>query len=528
MDDPDAVICGAGPNGLVAANVLADHGWKVRVLEARATPGGGVRSAELIEPGYVNDICSAFFPLGAGSPVLQDLGLERHGLRWRESPLVLAHPALDGSCPVISRDLDVTTESLERDHAGDGDGWRRLMARWRAVQDPLLDAVLTPFPPVRATTRLAAAIGPSDWIDFARFLLLPVRAMGEEFFGGPAAQRLLAGAALHADLAPENTLSGFFGWLMCCLGQRVGFPVPEGGAGALTTALVRRLEARGGVVECCTPVREVVVRDGRAVAVRRDDGDDVPAGRAVLADVSAPVLYGSLVRAEVLPARFAARLDRFQWDNGTVKVDWNLDGPIPWAATEARRAATIHLAEGVDALTRASAELACGAVPAEPFLIVGQQSPADPTRQPAGKETAWAYTHVPHPSRSGASPDGYERLVETIEATVEAHAPGFTALIRGRHVLTPTTFQEENPSLVGGALNAGTAQLHQQLVFRPVPGLGRPETPVRNLYLASASAHPGGGVHGAPGANAARAALWHDRISPVGRFLGAGRRALRS
>jgi phytoene dehydrogenase-like protein len=513
VNDPDVVVIGAGPNGLVAANVLADHGWDVLVLEAEASPGGAVRSQELIEAGFVNDVCSAFYPLGAASPVLAGLELERHGLRWRESPLVLAHPALDGTCPTISRDIDETADSLEHCHADDGSGWRRLLTRWSTVEADLLDALLMPFPPVGATLRLARDVPPSEWTEFTRFLLLPARAMGSEYFRGAAARRLLAGAALHADLAPEATLSGFFGWLMCCLGQRVGFPVPEGGAGQLTAALVQRLHARGGEVRCGHAVEQVIVRDGVAEAVRVRGGMEIRARRAVLADVSAPVLYGSLVRRDDLSSRFVASLKCFAWDNGTVKVDWNLEAPIPWDAPDARRAATVHLAEGVDELTQGSADLACGRIPQDPFLILGQQSPADETRQPPGKETAWAYTHVPHPSRRPGVRVGtetYDGLVERIEEKIEAHAPGFRSQIRGRHVFTPLGFQEENPSLVGGALNAGTAQLHQQLVFRPVPGLGRAETPIRNLFLASASAHPGGGVHGAPGANAAKAAMRHE------------------
>jgi phytoene dehydrogenase-like protein len=517
VSDPDAVVIGAGPNGLVGANLLADRGWQVEVLEATPAPGGGARSAELMEPGFVNDVCSAFYPLGAGSPVLRALGLEEHGLTWRHSPLVLAHPALDGSCPVLSRDLDETVESWERHHRGDGVAWRSLYARWCEVADPLLDALLTPFPPVGASVRLARRIPPREWADFVRFLLLPVRQLTEERFGCDASRRLLAGAALHADLGPEANLSGFFGWLLCSLGQQFGFPVPEGGASAITEALVRRLEARGGRVRTSSPVDAVVVRGGRAEAVRVG-GEELRATRAVLADVSAPLLYDELLDEDALDARTRERLGRFQWDNGTVKVDWNLDAPIPWTAAPARGAGTVHLAEGLDALSRAATDLACGDVPPEPFLIVGQQSMTDPTRQPPGKETAWAYTHVPHPralARDGRRLPPLDPLVEQIERTIELHAPGFRRTIRARHVLAPSDFEREDPSLVGGALNAGTAQLHQQLVFRPMAGGGRAETPVDRLYLASASAHPGGGVHGAPGANAARAALLHDRLRSV-------------
>ncbi len=521
MTAVDAVVVGSGPNGLVAANLLAGKGWRVVVLEAAAQPGGGVRSAELIEPGYTNDVCSAFYPLGAASPVLDRLHLESWGLQWLHAPSVIAHPALDGTCPVLSRDLDVTAASLDALHAGDGDGWRALYARWTNVADALLGTLFTAFPPIRAGAQLARCVRPREYSDFIRFLVLPVRRLGEEYFTGEGARRLLAGSALHADLAPETGLSGFFGWLMCALGQSVGFPVPRGGAGALASALVRRLESLGGEVRCDARVDGIIVRGNRALGVRTSAGLEVESVRAVIADVTAPALYRSLLRENDLPPSFRHNLTKFQWDNGTVKVDWNLDGPIPWTAEPARAAGTVHVVDSVNELTQATAELVSGAIPRNPFLIVGQQSMTDPSRQPPGKETAWAYTHVPHPDRSDAASDprAIDALVDRIEATIEARAPGFRELRRGRHVLTPASFQAENANLNGGAISGGTAELHQQLVFRPFPGLGRPETPIRSLFLASASAHPGGGVHGGPGANAARAAVLHDRLAKVRRYL---------
>jgi phytoene dehydrogenase-like protein len=525
----DAVVIGSGPNGLVAANILAEHGWSVTVLEARPSPGGGVRSEELIEPGFVNDVCSAFYPLAAASPAIRALRLEDHGLRWLHSPTVLAHPKRDGTCPIIDRDLDTTCAALDRIQPGDGAAWRRLYGRWRSIEDPFLETILRPFPPVRPALRIATSMSPRDLLRLTRFVLLPVRRMGEEEFESDSARLLLAGAALHADFSPESTLSGMFGWLMCGLAQSFGFPVPEGGAGSFAGALVRRLESYGGRVVCDAPVRRIVVRGGRAVAVQLADGEEVPAGDALLADVNAPMLYRDLVGAEHLPTGLMADLERFQWDDATVKVDWNLDGPIPWTAEAARRAGTVHVAEGVDALTLSASELARGLVPSHPFLLMGQQSMTDPSRQPAGTETAWAYTHVPRRIKgdAGATPDSgraisaewsdddAERIADRIEAEVEVLAPGFRSLIRGRHVLTPPRFEQENPNLDSAAINGGTAQLHQQLVFRPVPGLGRAETPVKGLYLASGSAHPGGGVHGAAGANAARAALAAERLRSV-------------
>lgn len=516
----DAVVVGSGPNGLAAANQLADHGWEVTVLEAAATPGGAVRSGELIEPGYVNDWCSAFYPLAAASPAIGGLGLEDYGLRWLHAPLVLAHPALDGSCPVISRDIEETVASLEGAHAGDGVAWRRLFDEWARLEDVLLGAMLKPFPPVKAGAQLVSRVTPSELVRFARFCLLPVRRMGEEEFVSPQARRLLAGAALHADFFPESTLSGFFGWLMCALGQKWGFPVPAGGAGELSGSMVRRLQARGSQVVCDAAVTEIVVEGGRAVGARLADGEVVGADRAVLADVSAPLLYRSLVARQHVPSSLLSDLEKFHWDDSTVKVDWNLNGPVPWTAPAARRAGTLHVAEGVDALTVSASEIARGLVPAAPFLLVGQQSMIDPSRQPDGGETLWAYTHVPRRVRGDAGDAGLtgswdrseaDRFADRMEAQVEALAPGFRSLIRGRHIQTPPIFEAENANLNGGALNGGTAQLHQQLVFRPTPGTGRPETPVPCLFLASSSAHPGGGVHGAAGANAARSALAADR-----------------
>lgn len=495
---PDAIVIGAGPNGLVAANLLADAGWSVEVLEAQDRPGGAVKSSEHVEAGFVNDEFSSFYPLAAASPAIRELELELYGLRWCHGPLVLAHPTADGSCAVLSRDLDETAASLDSFAPGDGDAWRALFARYRRIEAPLLQALMTPFPPVRAGLRIAAQLR-KDLPDFARFALLPVRRLADEHFHGAGAARLLAGNALHADFLPESSLSGFFGWFLSSLGQSVGYPCPEGGAGKLTDALVRRLEAKGGRITCNARVHEIVVRHGRAVGVRSGAGD-VTATRAVLADVHAVALYLDLLARKHVPARVLDGIRKLELDPATFKVDWTLDGPIPWAAPDARRAPVIHVAESVDELTVTASELTRRLVPSDPFLVMGQYAMGDPSRQPEGKDTAWAYTHLPQ----GAEPGD---LAERMEVRVEVLAPGFRALIRRRHVWTPAILEQANENLRGGALNGGTAQLHQQLVFRPVPGLGRPETPVRGLYLCSSSAHPGGGVHGGPGAIAARAAL---------------------
>ncbi len=511
----DAVVIGSGPNGLVGANLLADAGWEVTVLEEEPSPGGAVRSAELIEPGFVNDLFSAFYPFAAASPHIAGLELERWGLRWAVSRGVVAHPTRDGSCPLLSMDLDETAASLDEFAAGDGDAWRALFELWLRIGPDALSAFFAPFPPVRPVARLVRKLGPRELARLARFTLLPMRRLGEEHFSGAGGPRLLAGNALHADVAPEAPPSGVYGWILCSLGQQFGYPVPEGGAGELTAALARRLVARGGRLVCERRATRIEIAGGRARAVVTEEGERFPVGRAVLADVGAPQLYLELVGREALPARLVEDLSRFQYDNSTVKVDWTLGGPIPWAAPDARRAGTVHVAEGMDALTRHAAEMACKLIPERPYLVMGQYAHFEPKRSPSGTGTAWAYTHVPQEIRGDARGELTGRwderetaaFADRVEEEVEALAPGFRSLIRGRHVLTPPGLEAADRNLVRGAVNGGTAQLHQQAVWRPVANLGRPETPIEGLFLASASAHPGGGVHGGPGANAAAAAL---------------------
>jgi phytoene dehydrogenase-like protein len=510
----DAVVIGAGPNGLVAANRLADAGWDVVVVEEQAEPGGAVRSAELVEPGFAHDVFSAFYPLAAVSPHLRGLELERHGLVWRSADVAVAHPTRDGTCAFISRDFEETVANVDSFAAGDGAAYRELYALWQRVGSGLTGLLFDSFPPVRPVARLIRTLGYQDGMRFLRLLLMSTRRHGEETFAGAGGRRLLAANALHADLAPEAPPSAVYGVVLAGLAQQVGFPVPEGGAGGLTRALVRRLEDRGGRVRCGMRATSIEVSGGRARAVLCHD-ERLEARRAILADVGAPQLYLELL--DEVPPRLRRDLARFQYDSSTVKLDWALDGPIPWTAEPARRAGTIHVAEGVDALTRHAAALACGEIPETPWLVMGQYAHFDPTRAPAGRETAWAYTHVP---QSGWDDALTERFVDRMEAEVEALAPGFRDLIRGRHVHLPHTLEAADRNLVGGAINGGTSQLHQQLVFRPTPTLARPETPVDGLFLASASAHPGGGVHGACGGHAATAALQAQRRlpRPVGRL----------
>lgn len=525
------MVVGAGPNGLVAANLLAEAGLDVTVCEEQPTPGGAVRSGEITVPGFEHDMFSAFYPFAVASPVMRALELERWGLRWRRAPLVVAHPTPDGPTAVLSTDPEVTAASLDAFAPGDGDAWRRLYGLWERVEEPFMQAFTTPFPPVVPTARLAARLRPRGLLEFGRIGLIPLRRLAEEAFDGPGGGLLLGGNALHADLTPDSAGSAMFGWILSALGQSHGFPVPEGGASRLTEALVRRLEAHGGELLCDARVTRIAVHRKRATGVELADGRSIAAKVAVLGTVGAPQLYRELLEPGSVSPRVQADLDRFQYDNSTIKVDWALSGPIPWTSEEARRAGTLHLAEDLDFLSRSTSELERRVIPARPFLVFGQYSMVDGTRQPEGAETAWAYTHVPQDTKSDAAGEligswdqaELDKFVGRIEAEVEKYAPGFSGLIVGRHVYGPRELEEENRNLVRGAINGGTAKFHQQAVFRPVPGLGRPETSVPNVLLSSASAHPGGGVHGAPGAIAARALLRRQKAKRLVPFSAAAR-----
>jgi phytoene dehydrogenase-like protein len=520
----DAIVIGAGHNGLVAANMLADAGWDVLVLEATGTPGGAVHSAEVTAPGYLSDLCSAFYPLAGASPPLRALRLDEYGLRFRHAPDVLAHLLPDGRAAVLNLDPDATAASVEGFAAGDGQRWLDAYADWRRLSDPLLGGLFTPFPPVRAGAALLWQLRPAGALRMVRRFLTPVRQLGRELFAGEGATLLLAGLALHTDLAPEEAGSGLYGWLLAMVGQEYGFPVPVGGAGRITDALVARLRARGGQIEYGVRADRVLIARNVAVGVAaagRGAGGGGPSGsywrarRAVLADVPAPALFLDLVGAGRLPPRMVEDLAHFRWDGSTVKLDWALSGPVPWQNRAVAGAGTVHLGADLDGLSRYATALACGQLPADPFLLLGQLTTADPQRSPAGTESLWGYTHLPH--RRDWRADEIREHAARVEALLEAQAPGFGRLVVARRVAGPAELEQENPSLVGGAVGGGTSAAYQQLFWRPVPGLGRADTPVDRLFLASSSAHPGGGVHGGPGANAARAALarWRPGTGPL-------------
>jgi phytoene dehydrogenase-like protein len=519
----DAVVVGAGPNGLVAANRLVDAGWSVLVLEAQPHIGGAVHSDRGLDPDFEHDVFSAFYPLGAASSALRSLRLEDHGLVWRHAPAVLGHPLPDGRWALLHRDREVTAGLLDEQHPGDGDSWLSLCERWDRIGDALVEALLTPLPPVRATARGLMKVRAAGGMDLIRMLLTPVQDNTLWPFGGDAPRLLLAGNAAHSDIPLDSPGSGLMGLLMTMLGQTLGFPVPQGGSSRLTDALHARLVHRGGQVRCGAPAEHLEIERGRVVAVRAGDGSRTAVRRAVVATVVAPILYDRLIDAEDLPPRVRRGMERFQLDPSTVKVDWALDGPVPWSTAPPFAPGTVHVADSLEELTEANGQISADLVPGRPFLLVGQMTTADPSRSPAGTESMWAYTHVPQDVQGDAGEDGLtgtwdrdecERFADRMQQRMEERAPGFTSLIRTRRILGPRELEDANANLLGGALNGGTSQLHQQLVLRPVPGSGRAETGIRGLYLGSASAHPGGAVHGAPGMNAARAALAHARLTP--------------
>jgi phytoene dehydrogenase-like protein len=506
----DALVVGSGPNGLAAAIELARSGLNVMVLEAGDRPGGAVATDELTLPGFHHDTFSSVYPAGVASPVFARMGLERHGLRWIHPAACMAHPLGDGAAVALHRDPDLTAASLDAVHPGDGERWCAFAAPLLAHFDALRDTMLGGFPPVRASLRLAAGLGPGGARDFARLIFTGAQALGEGLFAGDGSRAWLYGSALHSDVPPADRGSAIAAAYMSLLGHGAGWPSPEGGAGRLAEALVSHLRELGGEVRTGAMVARVAAERGRVVGVELAGGERV-AAPLVIADV----MPGALAKlaGEALPARYARALGRYRMGPATLKLDWALASPIPWLAPEAREAGTVHVGGSAEEVLRATARSRGGSLPERPFMLLGQQSLADPTRAPAGKHTAWAYTHGPHTVDWSAE---RERHAERMEAQIERFAPGFRDLILARHVLGPADLEARNANLVGGDVGGGSYAL-RQVIFRPVPSLAPYRTPLRGLYIGSAATFPGGGVHGAPGHAAARLALAEARVSRLTR-----------
>ncbi len=499
----DALVVGSGPNGLAAAIEMARSGWRVLVLESAARAGGAVASEELTLPGFVHDTFSAVHPAAAASPVFARMPLERHGLRWVHPRACLAHVLDDGRAVGLYRDVDATVASLEAVHAGDGERWREFAAPLVRSFGALRDTMLSGFPPLGGPARLTAALGPRATLGFGRLLVTSARSFAARLFEDDGARAWLYGSALHSDAPLTARGSAVAAAYMMLLGHGVGWPSPEGGAGRLSEALVAYLRELGGEVRTGAEVTRIVVERGRVVGVEIDGGEPV-GSPTVMADV----MPGALVRlaGDALPSRYAAALCRYRPGPATLKLDWALDGPIPWIARGAAEAGTVHVGGSAGELLASTAR--ADGLPERPFMLLGQQSLADPSRVPAGKHTAWAYTHGPQPLDWASE---LERHAERMEAQVERFAPGFRNLILARHVLGPADLQARNANLIGGDVGGGSYAL-DQLVFRPVPSLSPYRTPLRGLYLGSAATFPGGAVHGVPGHAAARVALAEARV----------------
>lgn len=500
MQDPDVVVIGAGPNGLVAAILLAQSGLKVMVVEANASrPGGAVASSQATLPGFIHDFGAGFFPLARLSPAFRELPVEQHGVVWENADIASTHPALDGSSACIVRRGGEPPRPDYFGSARDTEAWKRLAGDYAALEGDLFNALLAPLPAIGPLFQL----GLRSLVRLALTFSASTSGLSRRWFESEAARRVLPGLALHADLGPDDLAGGSLGYVLAFAGTSVGYAVPRGGAQQLTNALVTLLELAGGHLVLDARVTRVVVRGKRASAVRLANGTEIVARRAVVADTSLRGLFLNLLEPTQVPwwALRAARRFRNAW--GTFKVDWALSAPVPWNDVSARRSATVHLGESVADLARFTAEVRAGHIPERPYLVVGQQSLLDPTRAPAGYHTLYGYTHVPSTPEGGWDA-AREQFADVLEQRIEGLAPGFRSLVLGRRILSPRDLERSNENLVEGDLGGGSNDLGQQLFLRPFFPAFRYKMPISGLYLCSAATHPGGGTHGMCGYNAAR------------------------
>jgi phytoene dehydrogenase-like protein len=466
---PDVVVVGSGPNGLAAAVRLAQAGAAVVVLEARDTPGGGTRTAQLTLPGFLHDACSAVHPLAILSPWFRRLPLADHGLRWIRPPVSAAHPLDDGPAVLLRRSVDETAAAFE--HPADARAYQRLLGPLLTDPHGLLDDALSPL----GIPRHPGA--------FLRFGLRGFRsAVGlSRRFGGIRAAALLAGCATHSVLPFDRAFTGALALIFLFAGHLEDWPVAAGGSQAITGALAGLLRALGGRIETGVHVRTLA---------------DLPPARMFLFDTSPAQL--AEIAGPVLPPRYLRRLRRYVYGPGTFKIDFALDGPIPWKDPRCLLASTVHLGGTFAEVASAEAAVWRGEHPERPFVLLCQQSQFDPSRAPPGKQTGYAYCHVP----AGSTRD----LSAIVESQIERFAPGFRSLILARHVTLTSDFERDNPNYVGGAVTGGAANLGQ-LFTRPVARWNPYTTPHPRVLICSASTPPGGGVHGMCGYHAATTAL---------------------
>jgi phytoene dehydrogenase-like protein len=462
----DAIVIGAGPNGLAAAITMAQHGKSVVVYEAQEKIGGAARSAELTLPGFTHDICSSVYPLGIGSPFFRSLPLAQHGLEWIQPPAAVAHPFDDGTAVTLERSVDATAAQLGADEPI----YRRLITPLVAAWDGLDTDLLGPLRPPRHPWHLSR---------FGMLAIQPGRRLAECRFATERAKGLFAGLVAHSILPLEYWGSAAFGLVLAIAGHSVGWPLARGGAQKLTGALAGYLLSLGGEIVLSHPVRKL---------------NELPPARVVLCDVTPRQLLA--IAGEDLSRSYRTKLAGYRYGMGAFKMDWALSGPVPWKARECARAATIHLGGTLTEIAFSEQSAWRGDHVEQPFVLLAQPSLFDPSRAPEGQHTLWGYCHVPH----GSTFD----MTERIEKQIERFAPGFGDLVLQRSVMSPRELERHNPNLVGGDINGGAPTLNQ-LFFRPTAKMYR--TSVKGLYICSASTPPGGGVHGMCGHFAARQAL---------------------
>ncbi len=511
----DAIVIGAGPNGLTAAVTLARAGRSVLCVEATATLGGAAQTAELTLPGFKHDVFSAVHPAAIASPVFASLDLERHGLRWIQPEIAMAHPLPGGRSAALAQDLEHTVRSLDALGAGDGQRWQAFVSPYLQHFEAVRATMLAGFPPT-AGAKLLPALKLEGTLELVRLLLMSAEALAGEVLRGDGAAWLY-GSSLHGDAPLDGAGSAIAGVWLNVLGHAVGWPSPEGGAGAITGALARLLHELGGETRTSAPAARVLARGGRVIGVELADGEKL-AARTVIATTPPHGLVA--LAGDALGDAYTRRALRFRYGPQTMKFDWALDAPIPWENEDARRAGTVHVGGTVPELRSALHQVSSGRLPDQPFLLSGQQSIADPTRAPAGKHTAWAYTHTP------AGVDwARERapFADAVELQIERFAPGFRDCVLARRIMSPGDLEARNPSLPGGDVGHGSYAM-DQLIFRPLPSLNPYATPLGGLFIGGASTFPGGAVHGVNGHAAARAALRERRIPRVAHRLRAWRR----
>ena len=464
----DALVVGAGPNGLSAAIAIAQTGRSVLVVEGRDTVGGGARTAELTLPGFHHDVCSAIHPLAVGSPFWSTLPLSEYGLEWVHPPVPVAHPLDDGTAVMLERSVDETADGL----GSDAESYRKLLGplvkNWEKLSSDVIGPLRFPRHPLVT----------------AHFGLLGLRsavAVAESHFEGERAQALFAGIAAHSVLPLERSASAAVGLVLGASGHAVGWPMPRGGAQRIPDALASYLTSLGGRIETGVMVENL---------------DDVPDAAVTLLDVTPRQVVS--IAGDRLPDDFRHKLDEYRYGPAAFKVDWALEGPVPWAAPECARAGTVHLGGTMEEVAHSEREVWNSRHPEQPFVLLAQPSLFDPSRAPEGKHTVWAYCHVPN----GSDFD----MTGRIEVQVERFAPGFRERILERSVRPPAALEEYNPNLVGGDIGGGVQDLGQ-LFARPVSMLDPYSIPSTNIFICSSSTPPGGGVHGMCGYFAAKSAL---------------------